>query len=89
MATITVKNAGAVQVYSDEQMLADVQGAIRAVLTSGQATTIFGAFSNTRADLDRLQSMESMYRARVLAARGYSGRNVADFSGGSGNDLPY
>jgi hypothetical protein len=87
MATITT-SADVVQIVSPEQMLADVQAAIRAILATGQSYTLFGSRTVTRGDLAELQKMEQLYLRRVLMARGHTGRNSADFSasGKSGTD---
>ena len=64
---------------SDEEMLHDIQDAILTVATAGQAYTLFGSRTVTHADLTDLQSLESIYRRRILAANGYNGRNTAQF----------
>lgn len=83
MASTVLTSVDSATVYSDEQILADVQAAIRAVLLTGASYTLYGSHTVTRADLGRLQQMEQTYRRRVLMARGHTGRNVADFSSSS------
>jgi len=68
------------QLRSDEEMLVEIQTAIAAVLAEGQGYTMFGVETVTHADLASLQRLEEQYRARVLLANGYTGRNHADFS---------
>ena len=73
-------------VYSDEQMLAEFQAAIRGLLLTGQSYTLFGSRVVTMADAKWLGEQEEKYRKRVLAANGWDGRNHADFSDCNGGD---
>lgn len=59
-------------------MLAEIQRAIRDVLTAGQGYTIVGSRTYTAANVAELQRLEQLYRRRVLTASGFSGYNQAN-----------
>ena len=77
--SITITDGGAQAILSDEQMLAEVQAAIRAVSTGAQSYQIAGSRTVTRANLPDLWRMHSVYEARVLRARGYDDRVRGNF----------
>ena len=66
---------------TDEEMLAIWQRAEVDIAKTGQNYTIFGGRIVTRADLPEIRKQIAFYTRRVLAAKGATGRTIADLSG--------
>ena len=77
-----------VTIRSDEECLAEIDAAISAVLTAGQAYTIFGSRTVTRSNLAELQKQKAIYERRILHKKGWTGRNMADNSRTASDDVP-
>ena len=80
MSTITISSAD-VTIKSDEEMLAEINEAILAVVTTGQSYTIFGSRVVTKSNLGELKTLQSSYEQRILLKKGWTGRNYIDNSG--------
>lgn len=83
MSTITRTTAG-VTIKSDEEILAEIDAAILAIITTGQSYTIFGSRVVTKSNIGELQKMRSQYEQRILLKKGWTGRNYIDNSGNAG-----
>lgn len=82
VATNLQVQSSPVVIVTDAEMLANIQRALRDVLTTGQAYTIVGSRSFTLANIADLQKLEQLYRRRVLTAAGFDGKNQADHDNG-------
>jgi len=80
--------SGSVTLKTNEQMLAEVQDAIHAVLLTGGAYTLFGSRQVTHADLGQLRELYDYYEERVLMDKGATGTNLADLSGAGNINTP-
>ena len=69
---------------TDREMLSDVKKRIRAILRTGQEYVIQGSRSIKNPTLKELRDLQSFYETRLLRASGATGKNLPDFSQGSG-----
>ena len=67
-----------VVITSDEEMLEKVVNALAGIMSTGQSYTIFGSRVVTKADMDELQGLETMYRTRILNKVGAIGIHQID-----------
>lgn len=68
MSETTIVKSSSSQVYAPEEMLAEVNKAIQAILVGGQSYKI-GSRSLTRADLSLLRQMQNDLIAQVNASK--------------------
>jgi len=68
--------------YSNQQLVDMTLDTIATVVAEGQAYSIQGARSVTRADLPELRENLAFFERRVALEAGQSSRTLSDFSGG-------
>lgn len=77
-SSITISNNNVV-IPSDEEALAEWKKAEFAVAVLGDEYVIFGARKVIAADLSDIRKQIDYYERKILAKKGASGRNIADF----------
>lgn len=68
--------------YTDQEILDHIRNAIVAVLTGAQAYVTGLGMSVTKADLEKLQKLETLYTARVRRASGGGRASISFGSAG-------
>jgi len=79
MAKLTVKDFTG-EIRSDEEMLSVWQKVELDIANTGQAYNAGGGVEFTFADVDKVHAKVTFYEKRVLAKKGYGGRNYGDIA---------